>query len=109
MERLEVSEQTRQACDEFKSTYTQFDPDGLIYAGSNLVVDDHLQIDNSWSGVVLGGEGGAVWFCVPDWGDLIMPIGLVDYVTDRAGPGGQGMPIFDPTELPDPGDEGDVP
>lgn len=99
MERLTISEQTQTAMDDFKSTYPQFDPNGLIYAGSNLIVDDHLEIAASWKGVVLGGEGGAVWFCVPDWGDVIMPIDLVAYITDRAGPDGQTMPVFDEQEL----------
>jgi hypothetical protein len=100
MDRITVTPETQQACEKFKATHKGLDPDGNIYTGSNLVVDDHLEIDNSWSGIVLGGEGGLVWFCVPNWGNPIMPIDLIKYITGRAGPDGQTMPIFDPPEEP---------
>lgn len=98
MERIVLTTEQQATADDFKDTYPYFDPDGNIYTGSNLVVDDDLRIDNSWEGVVLGGEGGCVWFYVPAW-ELILPIDLIDYVTDRAGPDGQTMPIFDPLEV----------
>jgi hypothetical protein len=96
MERIAVTPQTDTAISDFKASHGAFDEE--VYKGSNLVPDDHLQIDTSWQGVVLGGEGGLVWFCIPDWGDIIMPIDLVNYVTDRAGPNGETMPIFDPPD-----------
>ncbi len=100
MERLIVTPETQDAIDAYKlDRGGNFDPDGNIYTGSNLVVDDHLQIDSSWSGIVVGGEGGLVHFCIPDWGNLFLPIDLVDYVTDRAGPEGETMPIFDPVQV----------
>jgi hypothetical protein len=95
MERLTISTQTAAVIGDFKSTYEYFDPDGLIYEGSNLVVDDHLILAEQFAGVVLGGEGGAVWFCIPDADNVIMPINLIDVITDRAGPNGQTMPVFD--------------
>lgn len=98
MDRIVLTPEQQTKIDEFKDSYEFFDPDGQIYEGSNLVVDDNLQVDNSWEGVVLGGEGGLVWFYVPAW-DLILPIDLVNYVTDRAGPDGQTMPIFDPVVI----------
>jgi len=99
MERLQLTTEEQTTIDDFKSTYQDFNPDGLIYEGSNLVVDDHLQIDNSWEGVVLGGQGGAVWFCIPAWGAIILPVDLINYVTDRAGPNNETMPIFDEQQM----------
>jgi hypothetical protein len=99
MNRLELSAETIAAIADFKASYEHFDPEGLIYPDSNLVVDDHLEIDGSWSGVVLGGEQLAVWFCVPDWGNAMMPIDLIDYITDRAGPDGQTLPVFDEVQV----------
>lgn len=73
----------------------------VVVDGTNLVVDDQLEIDNTWPLlVVLSGDGGgAVNSYIPDWGDLIMPIDLIDYVTDRIGPQAQTMPIFDEVQL----------
>jgi hypothetical protein len=98
MDRITLTPDQQTLIDEFKASYPYFDPGGNIYTGSNLVVDDDLQIDNSWEGVVLGGEGGCVWFYVPAW-DLILPIDLINYITDRAGPDGQTMPVFDVPEI----------
>jgi len=112
MDRIAVTPETQTAIDEFKAAHTApFDDE--VYPGSNLVPDDHLEIDNSWSGIVVGGETGLVWFCVPDWGNPIMPIDLIKYVSGRAGPNGETMPIFDPPEEepeepPDEGGEGEV-
>lgn len=95
MERIVLTPEEQTTVDEFKLRYPYFDEDGLIYEGSNLVVDDHLRVDDQWDCVVLGGEGGLVWSYVPAWA-LSLPIDLVPYVTDRIGPAGETMPIFDP-------------
>lgn len=70
-----------------------------VYDGTNLVVGDHLQIDNSWKVVVLGGQDAAVQSYIPEWGGMIMNIALVDYITDRAGPNGETMPIYDEQQV----------
>jgi len=74
--------------------------DAEVSAGSNLIADDHLQINNDWKVVVIGGQSEAVWSFMPEWpGVPPMLIDLVDFVTDRIGPNGEGLPIFDETEL----------
>lgn len=78
---------------------SQLDPEPA--AGTNIVVGDHLQVDNSWEVVVMGGLGGVVGSFIPAWGGLCLPIDLVDYITDRAGPppGNATMPIFDEQQM----------
>jgi hypothetical protein len=66
--------------------------------GTNLVSDDHLEIDHSWKCVVFGGGNAAVYCYVPDW-DFFMNCDLVDYITDRAGPNGETMPVIDPVQM----------
>jgi hypothetical protein len=97
MERIVLTPEEQTTVDAFKERYPYLDPDGLIYEGSNLVVDDNLRVDDQWDCWVLGGEGGLVWSYVPAWA-LTLPIDLVPYVTDRIGPAGETMPIFDPLE-----------
>jgi hypothetical protein len=100
MERIDVTPEARAAMADFKAQNpANFDPNDLIYEGSNLVLDDHLQIDSSWQGIVFGGNGGLVWFCIPDWGNMLLPIDLIDYITDRAGPDGQTLPVFDEQQM----------
>jgi hypothetical protein len=99
MEREELTPEDRAKCDEFMATYEYFDADGLVYEGSNLVIGDQLEIDHAWRGEVLGGETGLVWFVIPAWGAPIFPIDLIDYVSDRIGPNGETMPIFDEPEI----------
>ncbi|MBA3841085.1 MAG: hypothetical protein H0X39_00420 [Actinobacteria bacterium] len=71
----------------------------VVVDGTNLVVDDHLQVDNSWTVITLSGDQqGQVISYIPEWGDLILNIDLVDYITDRIGPQGQIMPIHDPVQ-----------
>jgi hypothetical protein len=69
--------------------------------GTNLVPDDHLEIDHNWKCVVLGGGNEVVYVYVPDWG-WFSDGGLADFfdlVTDRAGPNGEIMPIIDPVQM----------
>lgn len=98
MERIVLTSEEQTTVDAFKERYPYLDEDGLIYEGSNLVVDDNLRVDDQWDCWVLGGEGGLVWSYVPLWA-LTLPIDLVPYVTDRIGPAGETMPIFDPLEV----------
>jgi hypothetical protein len=100
MERLTLSPEQQTIVDNWRAENNVQMSDHVV-DGTNLVVDDHLQIDNSWLCVVLAGENGdGVNAFVPEWGDFIMPIDLVDYITDRAGPNGQTMPIYDAVEPP---------
>lgn len=94
MERLELTPEQQALVDNWREELN-IQPNDIVQEGTNLVVDDHLQVDNSWKVVVLGGASGCVASYVPEWGDFWIPIDLVDYVTDRAGPNGQTMPIFD--------------
>lgn len=66
--------------------------------GTNLVYLDQLEIDHAWWLVVLGGGNGLVYAYVPDW-DVFFNIECVDYVTDRAGPNGETMPVIDPVQM----------
>ncbi len=98
MSRLTVSPAQQALIDAFKTeNASTFDPE--IAAGSTLVEGDHLEIDNSWYVIAIAGQWGCVACMIPDWGDLILAIDLVDYVTDRAGPNGEEMPIFDAQQL----------
>lgn len=66
--------------------------------GTNLVQDDWVQIDNSWYAWIVAPDSGCTGSYIPDW-DLYLSIGsLEDYISDRAGPNGETMPIFDPVE-----------
>jgi hypothetical protein len=108
MDRLDISPEQQGLIDAFKAEQAStFDPE--VAAGSNLIEGDDLQVDNSWKVRVIAGQWGCVACLVPEWGDAILAIGLVDYVTDRAGPNGEGMPIFDPPDEPDVGGEGGAP
>lgn len=94
MERLQLTS-TQQAFVDTSRTELSIQPNDVVQEGTNLVVDDHLQVDNSWFVVVIGGASGCVASYMPTWGDFWIPIDLVNYVTDRAGPNGETMPIFD--------------
>lgn len=94
MERLNLT-QEEQALIEVHRAELGTTSETVIVDGSNLKLGDHLQIDNSWEGVVVGPEAGTVSFYVPAW-PLLFPVDLFDYITDRAGPNGETMPVTDP-------------
>lgn len=99
MDRLALTTEQQAEVDAFRLENSVQTSDPVV-EGTNLVVDDHLEVDNSWKVVVLSGDGGgAVNSYIPEWGGLIIPIDLVDYVTDRAGPNGETMPIYDEQQL----------
>lgn len=98
MERLQLNE-TQQAYAEayWQDNNVQIGDPAL--EGTNLVASDHVQIDNSWYAVLLGASvssPGCVDTYIPDWGEFILPMWQIDlFVTDRAGPNGETMPIYD--------------
>lgn len=94
MERLQLTPE-QQTFVETSRAELSIQPNDVVQEGTNLVVDDHVQVDNSWLVVVIGGASGCVASYMPDWGQFWIPIDLVDYVTDRIGPNGETMPIFD--------------
>jgi hypothetical protein len=112
MDRLDISPEQQALIDAYKADNAgTFDPEPA--KGTDLVADDDLEIDNSWKVRVIAGQWGCVACIVPEWGDVIFAINLVDYVTDRAGPNGETMPIWlpppeEPTE-PELGGEGGTP
>jgi hypothetical protein len=96
MERITLTSE-QQAEIEAKRVELGTTPETVIIEGSNLKMDDHLQIDNSWEGVVVGPESGVVCFYVPAW-PLLFAVDIEPYITDRIGPNGEVMPIFDPEQ-----------
>lgn len=99
MDRLPLTPEDDAAIADWKVNNT---PEALdpVQLGTNLVVDDHVQVDNAWSAVVLGGDGIAgTYSYIPEWGGLTLNIVLSDYITDRAGPNGETMPIVDPPHV----------
>jgi len=107
MERLTISPEQQTIIDTFKAEQgSTFDPEPA--EGTNLIEGDDLEVDNSWKVRVIAGQWGCVACIIPEWGDIILPIGLVPYITDRAGPNGETMPIYDPPdeETDNPSDEG---
>ena len=113
MERLNISPEQQALIDAYKAEQgSTFDPE--VAEGSNLIEGDDLEVDHSWKVRVIGGQWGCVACLIPEWGDAIMAIYLVPSVSDRAGPNGETMPIFDPpdeeeTDAPDVGGEGGAP
>jgi hypothetical protein len=108
MDRLDISPEQQAIIDTFKTEQgSTFDPEPA--AGSNLIEGDDLEVDNSWKVRVIAGQWGCVACLIPEWGDIILPIDLVDYVSDRAGPNGETMPIFDPPPDEETGGEGGAP
>lgn len=69
-----------------------------VAEGSNLVQFDHIMFDSQFPVVVLGGQDGAIQSYFPEWGGETLNVDLIDYITDRIGPNGETMPIFDPPE-----------
>jgi hypothetical protein len=69
----------------------------LIIEGTNLVAGDQVTVNDSWTAAIFAGDdGGSAWCCMPQWGSVCLPIAdLADFVTDRAGPNGETMPIYD--------------
>lgn len=69
----------------------------VVVPGSNLVVDDHIEVDHAWKIVVIGaGQDGSIDCLMIEWGDLVLRnFDLFDYISDRAGPDGQTMPVID--------------
>lgn len=94
MERLTLTPEA-EAEIEAKRTELGVTEETVVIEGSNLVPGDHLQIDNSWEGVVVGPESGVVCFFVPAW-PLLFAVDIEPYITDRIGSNGETMPIFDP-------------
>jgi hypothetical protein len=112
MDRQSISPEQQGLIDAFKSEQgSTFDAEPA--EGSNLIEGDDIEVDNQYKMRVIAGQWGCVACLIPEWGDAILPIGLVysresTLITDRAGPNGEGMPIFDPPdeETDDPSDEG---
>jgi hypothetical protein len=99
MERIAETEYDQAAIDAFRTDRGVTMSD-VVQPGTNLVIDDHLRIVDAFNVVVVAPEGGSIWCYV--WGQ-IMPFGdLQDYVTDRIGPNGETMPIFDDEEEEEP-------
>jgi hypothetical protein len=113
MERQDISSEQQELIDAFKSEQAStFDPE--VAAGSNLIEGDDIEVDHLYKMRVIAGQWGCVACLIPEWGDCILPIGLVysresTLITDRAGPNGETMPIFDPPDEPDVGGEGGAP
>lgn len=82
-------------------------PGDPIQAGTNLVQDDTIRINDSWTIYVVCGDAGVIGAYVPEWDNMpgnvephfYCPIDVGDDVTDRAGPDGQTMPIYDAVAL----------
>jgi hypothetical protein len=110
MDRLDISPEQQGLIDAFKAENGgTFDPE--IAGGSNIIEGDDLEVDNSWKVRVIAGQWGCVACIIPEFGNAIMAINLIDFVTDRAGPNGETMPIYDPPseDEPDAGGEGGTP
>lgn len=98
MERLELTQAQQDYVNDYRSTYT-VDPQAELTEGTNLIVDDHLQVDNNWYAIILGpspDSPGCLDCYIPAWGEFWLPLWQVEvYVTDRAGPNGEVMPVFE--------------
>jgi hypothetical protein len=100
MIRVEPTEDQQAAMDAWRSE-RNVPTDVVLAVGTNLIVGDLVRIVDAFDGYLVGPEpgGGTVYALVPEWGDPIIGFGdLEDYVTDRAGPNGETMPIFDDEE-----------
>lgn len=98
---MTLSTQEQELVDAEIDTYlatNNADPADPVVTGSNVVVRDTLNVDNAWDVYVIGGDGVSPNCYVPAWGGLIMYIDLMAYVTDRAGPNGETMPVIVPPE-----------
>ena len=98
MERLTLTQTQQDAVASWLATKANdtLNPVSPDVPGTNLVPDDHLEIDGSWYIVVFGGSNGGVCSYVPAWELFFDCFVCQDYVTDRAGPNGETMPIFNP-------------
>jgi hypothetical protein len=97
MDRLTLTQADEAAVADTEET-TQFDE--VVAEGTNLIKGDHVKIADSWDAVIIGGQQTNVWLCVPAWGSYVGPFGgIPDYVTDRAGPNGETMPIRDEQQM----------
>jgi hypothetical protein len=100
MERLEITPEQQTIMDDYAAQQTPLPSTDPVHADTNLVVGDDLEIDNSWKVRVIGGDGATGTHCiVPEWGNYCANIVLSDYITDRAGPNGETMPIRDEQQM----------
>jgi hypothetical protein len=97
MNRLVLTPEEQAAVDDYR-TVNNVQPTDTVVDGTNLVIDDHLRVDNAWDVAIVGGTGMFVIAIIPAWGGMILEIDLLNFVTDRAGPNGQTMPIYDPQQ-----------
>ena len=70
----------------------------VVVPGSNLVVDDHIEVDHAWKIAIIGpGQDGSIDCLMLEWGDMVLRnFDLFEYISDRAGPDAQTMPVTDP-------------
>ena len=99
MERITLSPEQQSYLDSERTNAGAAVGDPVV-SGTTLVVDSHLEVDHAWRCVVVGGASGdAPVVYVPEWGDFVFPCDLLPYVTDHAGPNGEGMPIYDQQQM----------
>lgn len=89
----------QQAIVDAKRIELNVQPGDPIQEGTNLVQGDSIRVNDSWDVFVVCGESGVVGSFVPAWDNFYCAIDLVESVTDRAGPNGETMPIFDEVQL----------
>jgi len=111
MDRITLTEQQTSFLSSLRESLG-IQPGDPVQEGNNVVQDDNLRVDDAWDIWVVGGAYGIIYAYIPAWdeGDerVHFPIDVVPYVTDRAGPDGQTMPLFDPPPVEEepPVDEG---
>ena len=99
MQRLTLTPEQQTLVAEYRTANGVQSSDTVV-EGTSLKVDDHLQIDGSWNCIAVRGAGGdAIDILVPDWGDFIFPCSVTNYITNRAGPNGETMPIYDEQQM----------
>jgi hypothetical protein len=106
MERLTLDTEQQAYVDGYHTDHSLTPGASCNHAGTNIVIDDHLLMFDTWLCVVLGpsvDSEGCLDIYTPGWGMLFyMPVwGVEGGVNDRAGPNGQTMPVYDepPEEL----------
>ena len=96
MQRLVLTQSQHDQIDA-KRTELGVQPTDVVVEGSNLVPDDNLRVMDTFDVWVIGADSGLISSYVPDY-DMILPFDIIDHITDRAGPNGETMPIFDPVQ-----------
>src|SRR4051812_29752044 len=100
MERLTLTED-QQAEIDAKKVELGVEPDTVVFEGTNLMPDDHVEIDDgAWYAVIVGPSTGCIMAFVPDW-PAMFPVDFAKFISDRIGPNGETMPIWLPEEPPE--------